>query len=294
MNIAISGKSGFVGTNLSVFLTQSGHRIFPLGRQMFSESGNKELVSTLSQCDVVINLAGAPINKRWTRSYKEELYKSRILVTRKIVQAIKEIPKKPQLFISTSAVGYYPTDGSFNEDDEEPGSGFLSELCYKWEKEAMKCPKETRRVITRFGIVLSPSGGALRPMLSLAKMKVAGIIASGNQPFPWISITDLCRAMSFIIQTPFICGVINLVAPQIVNQREFIRYISKYRHTWITVTIPGFIFRLLYGEAASFLTSGQSVIPQKLPAAGFKFAQPTLDDFWKYHTCSSIPTYSSL
>lgn len=280
MNIAISGASGFVGTHLSAFLTQIGHRIFPLSRKIFTDSGQEELTRTLSLCDIVINLAGAPINKRWTHSYKEELYNSRILVTRKIIRTLTALPRKLQLLISTSATGYYPTLGHFDENDEVNAPGFLASLCRHWEEEAMKCPQETRVAITRFGIVLSPEGGALRSMLLPVKMKIAGTIAPGSQPFPWISITDLCRAMLHIIQTPSLHGAINFVAPQTPTQRIFTEAMSNHYDTWLSLTIPRFAFKLMYGEAAAFLTTGQNVTPLRLQESGFKFTHPTIENFW--------------
>lgn len=281
MNIAISGASGFVGRHLSAFLVQNGHQIFPLGRKMFGDNGKEELTRTLSQCDVVINLAGASINKRWSTAYKEELYNSRILVTRQIVNVLKTLPHKPKLMISTSAVGYYPSLGCFDENDIIKTNGFLPTLCRQWEQEAMKCPPEIRLAITRFGVVLSPDGGALQRMSLPLKMKVATVIGTGDQPFPWISITDLCRAILFIIKTPSLHGPINFVAPQVVTQRNFTQAMGKHYHAWLRTTIPSFLFRLALGEAASFLTTGQHVIPLRLLDAGFKFAHPTLKQFWK-------------
>lgn len=281
MNIAISGASGFVGRHLSAFLVQYGHQIFPLGRKMFSDKGQEELTCTLSQCDVIINLAGASINKRWTTAYKEELYNSRILVTRQIINVLNTLPHKPKLMISTSAVGYYPTAGCFDENDTIKANGFLATLCRQWEKEAMKCPSEVRLAITRFGVVLSPDGGALQQMILPAKMKIITVIGSGNQPFPWISITDLCRGMLFIIQTPTLHGPINFVAPQVVTQRLFTQAMGKHYHTWLKISIPNFLFRIALGEAASFLTTGQHVIPLRLLDADFKFTHPTLKQFWE-------------
>lgn len=280
MNIAISGASGFIGAHLSAFLTQIGHHIFPLGRKMFTDNGHEDLINILSQCDIIINLAGAPINKRWTRTYKKELYDSRILVTRKIVQALKGLSHKPQLFISTSAIGYYPSFGHFDENDEVNASGFLPTLCRNWEAEAKKCPSDIRLAITRFGIVLSTDGGALRSILLPVKIKIAGMIAPGSQPFPWISITDLCRAMLLIIQTPTLSGVINFVTPETPTQRTFTEAMGNHYHTWLNITIPLFVFKLIYGEAASFLTTGQKVTPLRLQKAGFKFIHPNIEAYW--------------
>ena len=135
MNIAISGASGFIGKHLTEYLTERGHRIVPLGRPMFREGTSGHLIQALSHCDVVINLAGAPISKRWTPEYKKELYDSRIKVTHRIIRAMDAVKTKPRLMISASAVGYYPEDGTFDEYTNTRGSGFLAELCYAWEKE---------------------------------------------------------------------------------------------------------------------------------------------------------------
>ena len=164
MKIAISGASGFIGKRLSAFLELQGHQIVPLGRAMFRDNMSDQLIARLSQCEVVINLAGATINRRWTTEYKKELYNSRINVTRRLVQTINSLEQKPQLFISASAVGYYPTEGCHDDYSQERGEGFLSDLCCRWEAEAAKVHTDTRLVITRFGVVLSPDGGAFKEL----------------------------------------------------------------------------------------------------------------------------------
>lgn len=128
MNIAISGASGFIGKHLTEYLTEAGHRVVPLGRPMFREGTSGHLIQALSHCDVIINLAGAPISKRWTPEYKKELYDSRIKVTHCIIRAMDAVKTKPRLMISASAVGYYPEEGTFDEYTNTRGSGFLAEL----------------------------------------------------------------------------------------------------------------------------------------------------------------------
>lgn len=279
MNIAISGATGYIGKHLSNYLTETGgHRIIPLGRSMFREGMSGHLIQTLSHCDVIINLAGAPISKRWTSEHKKEMFESRVNVTRRIVSVLNAVKAKPKLMISASAVGYYPATGESNEYTQTRADGFLSDLCYAWEKEARHCPSSTRLVITRFGMVLSPDGGAMQQMLrALRLMKVGAVIGPGTQPFPWIDIRDLCRAMSFFIAHEEARGVFNLVAPQPVSQFTFTRALGKAYHAWTTLIVPQVVFRLLYGEAASFLTSGQSVRPTRLLETGFEFAVPTLE-----------------
>lgn len=282
MNIAISGATGFIGKHLTSFLTEEGHRVIPLGRSMFREGTSGHLIQVLSHCDVVINLAGAPIAKRWTPEYKREMYDSRIHVTHRIIRALTDVRTKPKLMISASAVGYYPLGGSYDEYTHTRGHGFLSDLCYMWEKEAHRCPAQTRVVITRFGIVLSPDGGAMEQMLRPLKMtKVAGIVGPGTQPFPWVSIHDLCRAMAFIINHDSLSGVVNLVAPQQVSQSTFIRALAKAYHAWIRIVVPRPFFRMIYGEASSFLTTGQYVRPTRMLEAGFHFEVPTIECFFE-------------
>lgn len=282
MNIAISGASGFIGRHLTAYFTEQGHRVIPLARPMFREGMLGYLTQALSHCDVVINLAGASINKRWTPAYKRELYDSRIYVTHRIISALHAVRTKPKVFISTSAVGIYPTVGDCDEYTNTRGNGFLADLCYAWEKEARHCPSQTRMVITRFGIVISPDGGAMEQMLrSIRLVKVGAAIGPGTQAFPWIGLRDLCRAMDFVINHDSVSGVINFVTPQQVSQWTFARAMSKAYHAWITMIVPRFIFRLMYGEAASFLTTGQTVRPTKLNQAGFRFETPTLEKLFE-------------
>lgn len=282
MNIAISGATGFIGKHLTRFLTEEGHRVIPLGRSMFREGMSGHLVQTLSHCDVVINLAGAPVDRRWTPEYKKELYDSRVHVTGYIIRAMEAVKTKPKLMISASAVGYYPSEGSYDEYTHTRGEGFLSDLCYAWEKEAKRCPADTRLVITRFGVVISPDGGAMEQMLKPLKLaKVATAAGPGMQPFSWISIRDLCRAMDFIIQNESVRGVYNFVVPQQISQFAFTRAMAKANHAWTTVIIPRPFFHLLYGEGGSFLTTGQNVRPTRLLEAGFQFVVPTVDKLFE-------------
>ena len=259
MNIAMTGATGYIGKHLSSYLTEKGgHRVIPLGRSMFREGMSGLLIQTLAHCDVVINLAGAPINKRWTPEYKQELFNSRIVVTHRIVRALNAVKTKPKLMISASAVGYYPPEVEADEYTRTRGEGFLSDLCYAWEKEAKRCPEPTRLVITRFGVVLSPDGGAMQQMLRpLQATKVATAIGPGTQSFPWIALHDLCRAMEFFIGHEETQGVFNLVAPQQISQYDFTHEMGKAYQAWTTIVAPQRAFRIFYGEAASFLTAGQ-------------------------------------
>lgn len=283
MNIAMTGATGYIGKHLSNYLTEKGgHRVIPLGRSMFREGMSGSLIQALANCDVIINLAGAPINKRWTPEYKQELLDSRIKVTHSLIRALSAVKNKPKLMISASAVGYYPADVESDEYTRTRGEGFLSDLCYAWEKEAKRCPEQTRLVITRFGVLISPDGGAMEQMLRpLHIAKTAAAIGPGTQLFPWIDMRDLCRAMAFFIDQEELRGVFNLVAPQAVSQIKFTRTMGKAYHSWMTFVVPKRIFNILYGEAASSLTTGQHVHPTRLLESGFNFSVPTVEKLFE-------------
>lgn len=283
LKIAISGATGFIGSYLSQYFTDKGHVVFPLTRKILMNESDSELAGILSQSDVVINLAGASINHRWTESYKKELYDSRIKTTRKIVATINQISNKPKLLISTSAVGYYPSQGCYDETNAVQGNGFLSSLCEEWEKEAKAVSPDVRLVITRFGVVLAERGGAFEKIVQSAKFGVAGIIGSGEQSFSWIDIADLAQAMEHVINNTNLSGVVNFVAPEQITNKDLIQAAAKHYRSFLTIKIPTCFFRMVFGEAAEFMTEGQCVQPKKLLESGFVFKSPTISEF-----CASL------
>ena len=278
MNIAISGASGFIGTYLSGYFTANGYNIFPLTRKILSDES--ELKKILSQSDVVINLAGAPINHRWTKSYKKELKDSRIISTHKIVNTINDMLEKPKLLISASAVGYYSLEGCYNEYNSIKGNSFLADLCEKWEEEAKQVSSEVRLVITRFGVVLAAEGGAFKEMMLPAKLGIATVLGSGNQPFSWIDIADLGNAMDFIIKNRVIDGTVNFVAPEKITNRKLMKIAAKHYRSFFSIRIPEFVFRFIWGESAEFITQGQCIEPKKLLDSGFIFKTSNISDFY--------------
>ncbi len=291
MNIAMTGATGYIGKHLSNYLTETGgHRIIPLGRAMFRERMSAHLIQTLTHCDVIINLAGVPINKRWTSAYEQKLFDSRVLVTHRIIRALNAVKTKPKLMISASAIGYYSSSLESDEYTPTRGDGFLSDLCYAWEKEAQRCAPPTRLIITRFGVVLSPDGGAMQQMLRpLKAMKVATVIGEGLQPFSWIDMRDLCRAMAFFIEREELNGVFNLVAPQTSSQLSFTKAMGKAYGAWMTFAIPKALLRIWFGQAASLVTDGQRVRPKRLLESGFKFSVPSVEKLFEPKDHTTVP-----
>ena len=267
--IAITGASGFVGTNLKNFFSTLGYKVININRDSFNNK--EELKSIVEEAQIFINLAGANIIGKWSDSYKELLYSSRINTTKNLVNAIKEYSgSKEKLLISTSAVGIYDNKDTYEENGNF-ANDFLSKLCQDWESEAQKAQSENVKVaIFRFGIVLGKNGGAFSKMITPFKLGLGGIIASGNQAFSYIHIDDLTNAYKFIIDNN-LDGIFNLTAPRPTTNLVFTRSLGCALRRPTLIPVPEFILKILFSEGAKVLTDGQSVIPKRLLDLGFKF-----------------------
>ncbi len=266
--IAITGASGFVGTNLTKFFKSFNYKIIPISRDILNDE--LKLKNVLDESDVIINLAGANIIGRWTAEYKELLYTSRIDTTKKIVTALNQITDKNKLLISTSAVGIYDNKDTHDEDGTF-ANDFLSNLCQDWESEALKAKSTNIKVsIFRFGIVLGKGGGAFAKMITPFRLGLGGIIGSGNQAFSYIHITDLLNAYKFVIENNYE-NTFNLTAPKPTINLLFTRALGKALRKPTIFPVPEFILKLIFSEGAKVLTDGQDVIPKRLLSLGFKF-----------------------
>jgi len=276
MVIAVTGAGGFIGKKLSSYLKSLGNEMRSLPR-VNEDTSPAVLAEALSGVDVVINLAGAPIVSRWTKEYKKMLFDSRIITTRKIVEAINLLEKKPELFISASAVGIYAPEGEQTEFKFKMADDYLAEICSNWEKEAKNAVPFTRVVIIRLGIVLGKDGGALQRMLPLFKLGVGGKIASGRQGFSWIHITDLIRAIQFIIENPKASGEFNFTAPEVVTNEKFTKVLAGILKRPAIFAVPAFALKLIFGEGAIAVTGGQFAPPKHLLDESFQFSFPELE-----------------
>ena len=264
MKIALNGSSGFVGTALQ----ESFKECIILDRH----DDDEILLRKLKDVDVVINLAGAPIIKRWSDPYKETLVSSRIDTTRQLVDAVNRSGVKH--FISTSAIGIYPNNTACDESCEQREDDFLTHLAQAWEFEALKCDKKT--TILRFGIVLGKEGGALAQMLPPFKLGLGGTIADGSMMTSWIHIKDLVKIYDFIIDNG-VEGTYNATAPYPVSNYTFTKTLGRLLHRPTILPIPYFALRLMYAEAASVLIDSKEVYPKALQKAGFTFEYENID-----------------
>ena len=291
MKFLITGGTGFVGSFLTQQLLQNGHEVTVIGRSSAPvvRSGHFHTISAdtaqkgswqhaLRDRDVVINLAGMSIFQRWTRAHKQQIYDSRILTTRHVVEGMTG--DCSQVLISTSAVGYYGSRGDDILTEAEPcGNDFLSKVGKDWEHEAFEAEKKNIRVVAaRFGVVLGKSGGALKQMITPFKWFAGGPMGSGRQWFSWIHIADLLAGLMFVLENAKIQGPVNLCSPAPVTSGELARTLGVVLGRPAVIPAPSMALRLILGEFAETLLSSQRAVPEKLLASGFVFKFPDLKD----------------
>jgi len=264
MRVALNGASGFVGRALQSHFEDCVilHR----------DDDEMQLLEKLQNVDVVINLAGAPILKRWSKAYKQTLFNSRIQTTQKLVNAINQSSIKH--FISTSAIGIYPDNKACDENSTEMADDFLANVVEAWEEEASKCTKPT--TILRFGVVLGKNEGALAQMLPPFKMGVGGVIGNGKMMMSWIDIDDLMGIYQHIL-THNLTGIYNATTPTPISNYTFTKALGKQLHRPTLFPLPTFILSLLYGEGATVLTGSKEVYPRKLLESGYRFKYPSIE-----------------
>jgi len=276
--IAITGSTGFIAGRIISQL--EGYSFILLKRRDFSDDATA-LSEKLRDADIVINLAGAPIIKRWTARNMEEIYNSRILTTRKLVKAMELVDKDIHL-ISASAIGIYDSINIHNESSRKLSAGFAKDLLEDWEAEAgrAKTITNSRVSIIRIGLVISRHGGIMKRLKPLFKMGLGGTIGTGQQFMSFIHIDDMMNAIEFIIEKK-LEGIINLTAPEPVNNKEFTKSLGKILRMPAFLKVPVFMLKLAFGKGAETIISGQLVAPGVLMAEGFTFIYPDINSTLK-------------
>src|SRR3954454_1276215 len=224
MRVAVTGATGTIGREVVRQLRSRGDEVVAVSRD--PGAAGMDAVGwdglDLSGFDGVINLAGSPIDQRWSDEGKKRIRDSRLDSTGRVVEALRAADPRPRVLVSQSAEGYYPRSNSPVSEDAPAGSGFLSEGVAAWEAEAQKAEELGVRVVTaRTGVVLSKAGGALPKMLTPFKLGVGGPVSGGDQPFPWIHVGDAAGALIFLLDTEAAEGAVNVVAPDKHTNKTF-------------------------------------------------------------------------
>jgi uncharacterized protein (TIGR01777 family) len=296
MKIAITGSTGFVGSQLVKKLIAQGHSLLLLVRNpakirglltaeqlaqveivpyQATESGDWQ--AKIAGCEAVINLAGSPIAERWTPEYKQTILKTRQLGTQRLVEAIAASSSRPKVLINASAIGFYGASETATFDEQsQAGQDFLATVCQQWEAAAQKVTElGVRLVILRFGIVLG-NGGALAKMIPPFKLFAGGPLGTGRQWFSWIDRDDLIELILFALAQDSMQGTFNATAPRPVRMTEFCQVLGEFLHRPSWLPVPDFALELLLGEAAKVVLEGQQVLPKATQNAGFNFAYPEI------------------
>jgi uncharacterized protein len=291
MHYFILGGTGFVGGFLIKFLLEQGDYVTALVRdesRFKTRSPNLELIKgdplkpgdwqkEMAGADVIINLVGSPVMTNWTDEAKKMILSSRVDSTTNVVSGLRNAD--PRVFICANAVGYYgPRGDELVDDNQPPGSDFLSDVGVKWQEAAMSAEDSGHRVVvTRFPAVLGPGGGALAQMLPVFKLGLGGRLGSGKQWFSWVHIFDLVRALHFLSRKDDIIGPVNVCAPKSVTNAHFTKALAGAVNRPALFMVPGFGLKMLYGEVAGMLLTGQRCIPKVLHEAGFEFKFPEIE-----------------
>ncbi|CAA6813445.1 MAG: Cell division inhibitor [uncultured Sulfurovum sp.] len=275
--IAISGMSGFVGTHLSQYLTQQGYQLIKITRNDLKNID--KLTAKIEKVEALINLAGANIIQRWTKSYKKVLYSSRIDSTQMLVKAMSKAQIPPKVFISTSAIGIYKNNRLYNETSTELENNFLANLCKDWETEAKKAEAlNIRTVICRFGIILAKDGGALQKMLMPFKLGLGGVIGTGQQAVSFIHIHDLKRFYLHAIRHEEVEGIYNMTTPYPTTNKGLTKALGKVLNRPSILPLPTFVVKLALGQGSIVLTDGQSVLPKRVLESSFHFEFESINE----------------
>jgi len=294
--IIITGATGTIGRKLCQKLIERGNELTIFTRNPLDVEkklpGVKKFIKwdyesmdgwkqQLNGVDVVVHLSGANLGaKRWNEEYKKLAYKSRVISTKNLVEAITEVENKPRAFICSSAVGIYGNrSDDYLSEDEGRADNFLAKLCADWEKEAAKVETlGVRRVSIRTGLVLSKDEGLLKQMIPSYKLFLGGYLGNGRQWFSWIHIDDIVGIYLQIIDNGKLSGTINAASPGIVRMKEFAKTLGKVLHRPSLLPIPKFAIRILKGELGNYATDSQRVIMNKLLKNGYKFKFENLED----------------
>ena len=278
--IAITGASGLIGTALVGHLKSEGHTVQKLVRrpvvgpdeiQWDPKTGYVD-IEALRGVDAVVHLAGVGVgDKRWSKKYKAEILNSRLLGTTAIARAVSEV--KPQVFISASAIGWYGESGNRAViESDRVGDDFLAAVCREWEA-AADLASGVRTVKIRTGLVLDPTGGALGKMLPLFRLGLGGKLGSGKQWWSWITLHDVIRAITFILEKK-IEGPVNLTSPNPVTNQEFTSALARAMHRPALFPAPAIALKIALGGFSSEILGSKKVAPQALTDAGFKWDYP--------------------
>ncbi|MBF0288356.1 MAG: TIGR01777 family protein [SAR324 cluster bacterium] len=295
MNILVTGSSGLVGSQLVTFLREQGHAVFCLVRtathlrdhEIHWNPLEKKLdAAKLEKLDAVVHLAGESIaSGRWTNEKKERIRSSRVQGTQFLCDTLSTLNDPPSVLISASAMGYYGNRGSeILTEESAAGSGFLPNVACEWENAADTASSNGIRVVKlRFGIILSPQGGAFAKMLVPFRMGIGGRIGNGQQYMSWIVLDDVIHIIKHALQNKQVEGAVNISTPTPVTNLEFTKTLGTVLKRPTIFPLPGTLALLAFGEMADdLLLASTRMEPASLLKTGYAFRHPMLKEAFEH------------
>jgi len=319
MRVVITGGTGLVGSELARHLARDGHEVILLSRDPKRASGtvsrgeNVRLVAWdavsargwaeyAEDSEAIVNLAGANLAGegflpgRWTDARKRLFLESRTKAGLAVLEAIRQVVRRPKVLVQASAAGYYGRTGASEvAEDHPPGDDFQAEVCAAWEASTAEAESlGVRRAVVRTGLVMSTQGGTLPRLLLPFRMFLGGRFGNGEQWWPWIHIEDHVRAIRFLIEEQRASGPFNLCAPHPVTNHQFARILGGVLRRPDAFPAPGWALRLAFGEVSGMLLEGWRLSPSRLQEHGFRFLYPELEDALRSMLGSVSPSSSTL
>lgn len=278
MKIGISGASGFVGSELCGQMVNR-HEVVKFSRR--AKGGNRLWSITskpdLSGLDAFINLAGESIMGLWTPDKRQRISDSRVMGTRRLVESLGEKGNTVKTLVNASAIGFYGDTGEHKVDETSPaGSGFLAEVCQRWEAEALKAEEYGVRVVrVRIGFVLG-KGGAMKLIKPVFSLGLGGNLGSGRQWMSGVHVEDVAGAFLWATENDGVTGPVNAVIPEPFRNVEFTRQLAHALHRPAFLPAPAFAMRLILGRLSSLLLDSSRVLPRALKEGGYRYRHPSL------------------
>jgi uncharacterized protein (TIGR01777 family) len=279
MKIGITGASGFIGSRLAALCRGGGHEVVGFSRRPGAGARLFRLDAPpdLSGLDAIVNLAGESILGLWTAEKKRRIRESRVVGTRRIIEAIEAMAERPRALVNASAIGFYGDTGETLVDESSPaGGGFLADVCREWEGEAKRAESHGVRVVfVRIGFVLG-SGGALKLIRPVFKLGLGGKLGSGSQWMSGVHVDDVVGIVVWALENESINGPVNAVMPAPFRNADFTRELARCVARPAILPAPAFALRLALGELSDSMLDSCRVAPRVALQGGYKYRFPTL------------------
>lgn len=286
MRVLVAGGSGFIGTELVRQLRDDGHEVKvlvrrnPLSEDEVNWAPSAHILDSgvIESVDAVVNLSGASLGHLpWTSAYRKEILQSRLSATQALTDAMARATRKPEVFLSASAVGIYgDRPGERLTEDSPRGAGFLADVVEQWEQAATLGPAKTRLVAFRTGLVIG-NGGSLKPIMALTRLGLGARLSTGGDIWPWISLYDEAAAIRHLLAST-LSGPVNLAGPVAATSDRITHHVAAAMHRRYGLVVPEFALTLALQSAGhELLLSSQRVIVDKLVADGFAFRDGTVE-----------------